>query len=104
MMKSHQCLKGEDQPIWSFINEDIPVHGWLEVNDNHMLKRLALDSVGLIRVPKYVVEQELLAGTLEQIFEDDMPEGSRIFMIHPQLIHSSKRLSVFIDFTRHYFD
>lgn len=103
-LKLHQCLKGHDQPKWSFKSEDVPVQGWLEVNDNHMLKDLALNGVGLIRVPKYVVEQELSTGTLEQIFADDMPQGSKIFMIHPQLIHQSKRLTAFIDFARHYFD
>ncbi len=100
----HQCLKGKDQSKWEFVNEYIVVNGWLEVNDNHMLKSLALHDEGIIRVPKYLVDKELSQGDLVQIFGDDMPVGSQIFMIHPQLIHQSKRLSAFIDFTREYFN
>ena len=103
-LMKHQCLKGKDQPSWHFINEQVQVKGWLEVNDNHMLKTLALNDDGIIRVPKYLVDKELLEGSLIQIFENDMPIGSKIFMVHPQLIHQSKRLSAFIDFTRQYFN
>jgi len=100
----HQCLKGKDQPKWDFLNEHVQVKGWLEVNDNHMLKSLALHDEGIIRVPKYLVDRELSEAALVQIFENDMPVGSKIFMIHPQLVHQSKRLSAFIDFTHQYFN
>jgi DNA-binding transcriptional LysR family regulator len=100
----HQCLKGKDQPTWEFLSEVVKVNGWLEVNDNHMLKSLALHDEGIIRMPKYLVDKELSEGTLVQIFDNDMPAGSKIFMVHPQLIHQSKRLSAFIDFTREYFN
>jgi DNA-binding transcriptional LysR family regulator len=100
----HQCLKGKDQPRWEFLTEHIQVNGWLEVNDNQLLKSLAMHDEGIIRVPKYLVDKELSLGSLVQIFEEDMPAGSKIFMIHPQLIHQSKRLSAFIDFTRQYFN
>jgi DNA-binding transcriptional LysR family regulator len=102
-LKSHQCLKGKDQSTWHFINEQVQVKGWLEVNDNHMLKSLALRNDGIIRVPKYLVDKEILEGSLIQIFESDMPVGSKIFMVHPQLINQSKRLTAFINFTRQYF-
>ena len=103
-LTSHQCLKGKDQPVWHFICEQVQVKGWLEVNDNYMLKSLALHDDGIIRVPKYLVDKELSQGSLIQIFENDMPAGSKIFMVHPQLIHQSKRLSAFIDFTQQYFN
>ena len=101
---AHECLKGQDQPTWHFKDQSVATRGWLEINDNHILKRLALDGKGIIRVPKYLVDKELAAGKLVAIFEDKMPSGSMIYMIHPQLIHQSKRLSAFIDFTRQYFE
>ena len=100
---NHQCLKGDEQPTWAFQQGDIPTHGWLEVNDNNMLKGLALADKGIIRVPKYLVDREISSGKLQVIFEDKMPKGSMIYMIHPQLIHQSKRLSTFLEFTRQYF-
>jgi len=101
---NHECLKGDEQKAWAFKQGDIPTHGWLEVNDNNMLKGLALASKGIIRLPKYLVDKEINSGKLQVIFEEDMPEGSMIYMIHPQLIHQSKRLSTFLEFTRQYFD
>jgi len=103
-LKNHECFKGGNQPTWEFKQKNIPIHGWLEVNDNHMLKALALAGKGIIRVPKYLVDSELKTGKLKAIFKDKMPKGSMIYMIHPQLINQSKRLSTFLDFTRQYFE
>ena len=101
---NHECLKGQEQPTWQFQQEAVPTKGWLEVNDNNMLKGLALADKGIIRLPKYLVDKEISSGKLKTIFEDKMPPGSMIYMIHPQLIHQSKRLSTFLAFTRQYFD
>jgi len=103
-LSNHECIKRHDQPTWEFKQDNVTAHGWLEVNDNHMLKGLALAGKGIIRVPNYLVDNELSSGELEVIFADEMPKGSMIYMIHPQLIHQSKRLSAFIDFTRKYFE
>jgi DNA-binding transcriptional LysR family regulator len=103
-LKNHECFKGNNQATWKFNQGDVTIHGWLEVNDNHMLKELALANKGIIRVPKYYVDSELKAGKLKAIFTEKMPSGSMIYMIHPQLIHQSKRLSTFLEFTRQYFE
>jgi DNA-binding transcriptional LysR family regulator len=101
---NHECLKGQEQAIWPFQQNNVPTHGWLEVNDNNMLKGLALAGKGIIRVPKYLVDNEIKSGKLNTIFEDKMPSGSMIYMIHPQRINQSKRVSTFLTFTQQYFD
>ncbi|MEH6548800.1 MAG: LysR family transcriptional regulator [Pseudomonadales bacterium] len=103
-LSEHQCLRGKDQPTWSFLSTTVPSDGWLEVNDNHMMKGLALNGDGIIRVPEYMVDKELEAGQLVGIFADDMPPGTDIFIVHPQLIHQSKRLTAFIEYCRMYFE
>lgn len=100
---NHQCLKGKDQPQWLFNSGSVEVSGRLEINDNHLLKGLALKGAGIVRVPEYLVETELKNGELTAIFADDMPQSLSIYMIHPQLIHQSARLTAFIEFTRQYF-
>jgi DNA-binding transcriptional LysR family regulator len=82
----------------------VPVDGWLKINDNHMLKTLALKGEGIIRVPDYLVDQEIKEGTLVAILESEMPAGQTIFMIYPQLIHQSNKLNAFIEFTKEYFN
>ncbi|WP_211357759.1 LysR family transcriptional regulator [Colwellia demingiae] len=101
---NHECLRGQEQVTWQFQQEAVPTQGWLEVNDNNMLKRLALAGKGIIRVPKYLVDKELKSGKLKAIFEEKMPSGSMIYLIHPQRIHQSKRISTFLNFTQQYFD
>ncbi|WP_198555684.1 LysR family transcriptional regulator [Colwellia sp. 75C3] len=100
----HECLKAQEQTTWQFQQVEVPTHGWLSVNDNNMLKGLALAGKGIIRVPKYLVDNEIKSGKLKAIFEEQMPRGSMIYMIHPQRIHQSKRISTFLEFTQQYFD
>jgi len=73
-------------------------------DDNNMLKGLALAGKGIIRVPEYLVDNEIKSGKLNAIFKEQMPSGSMIYMIHPQRIHQSKRISTFLEFTQQYFD
>lgn len=102
-LETHQCLRGNDQPTWEFNSSTVNVSGWLEVNDNQMLKSLALQGKGIIRVPSYLVDNELSKGKLIQVLHKEMPKESQIYMINPLLIHQPKRLSTFIEFTRKHF-
>ena len=90
---NHECLNGQNRSTWQFQHEAIKTQGWLEVNDNNMLKGLAIAGKGIIRVPKYLVDKEVKSGKLKEIFKDDMPIGTMIYLIHPQRIHQSKRIS-----------
>lgn len=99
-IQQHQCIRGQDQPYWQFDQQAIAANGWLQINDNNLLKRQALAGQGLIRVADYLVAKEVADGLLIRVLEDYMPSGRQIFMVHPQLIHQSKRLSAFIAFTK----
>lgn len=103
VLSEHQCLRGQDQPKWSFLTGDVSADGWIQINDNHLLKDLALSGQGIIRVAEYLVDREIAQGKLVRLFQQEMPEGLSIYMIHPQLIHQSNRLTAFIRFTQSYF-
>ncbi|MFT6988015.1 MAG: DNA-binding transcriptional LysR family regulator [Psychromonas sp.] len=40
-LKTHQCLRGQEQLTWVFLTTSVAADGWLQINDNH-IKRLAL--------------------------------------------------------------
>jgi len=103
-LKTHQCLRGHEQLTWPFLSAYVAADGWLQINDNHMLKTLALKGEGVIRVPEYVVDQEIKEGKLVAIFKNEMPEGLTIFIIYPQLIHQSNKLTAFVEFVQDYFN
>jgi DNA-binding transcriptional LysR family regulator len=102
-LSSHQCIRGQDDNKWLLHNYEIPVSGWLQINNTLMLKELALAGEGIIRVPSYFVDKELEAELLELIFEIPAISKNQIQMIYPQLFQQSKRLKAFIKFTTEYF-
>lgn len=102
-LATHQCLSGQDFQTWPFEGIDVPLSGWIQLNDNHMLKKLALQGQGIIRVPDYLVSEEVECGALDVVLSSFMPTGRTIYIIHPQLIHQSRKLNAFIEFTRAYF-
>jgi DNA-binding transcriptional LysR family regulator len=100
---SHDCIVVNGQNIWQFLNEQVEVSSWLEVNDNHLIKSLALEGAGIIKVPTYLVQKELDNHSLIRFLDNKMPKGSEVFLLHPQLILQSRKLSAFISFVRNYF-
>jgi len=100
---SHQCLSAPDLTSWSFLDIEIAVKGWNQINDNFLLKQLGLQGEGIIRLPEYCVDKEIKQGSLEAIFQGQHLLTNKIFMIYPQLISQSKRLSAFVEFIQQYF-
>lgn len=96
----HQCLAGQDQKLWQLGDHAVPIKGWLQVNDNHLLKSLALKGRGIIKVASYLVDQEIAAGQLVQVLPDFTSFENTIHIVHPQLVHQPRRLSEFIQFTQ----
>ncbi len=96
----HRCLTGVESQYWQFRSADIDVKPFFAVNDNHMLRREALLGRGIIRVPEYLVDRDVLAGKLVHVLTDECVTGQTIYIIHPQLIHQSARLREFIKFAQ----
>ncbi|MGO4893670.1 LysR family transcriptional regulator [Flavobacterium sp. W21_SRS_FM6] len=96
----HQCLRSQNQDYWQFDHQQVSAEGWLQVNDNNMLKHQALSGQGLIRVPLYLVDKEIAEGTLIQVLEPYMQRERKIYMVYPPSLHHSKRVSAFIHFIR----
>lgn len=102
-LRHHQCLRGPNQAIWEFEDGEESTSGWLELNDNKMLKREAILGRGIIRVPEYLVDREIENGELVTLLDEETNAGQTIYAVHPQAIHQSKRLKSFIDFTQQRF-
>lgn len=103
-LSHHQCLRGQDQHSWAFNNVEIISNGWLQINNNHLLKSQALKGMGVIRVADYMVDQEIADGHLELVLNDAQTDGKSMYIIYPQQIQHSKRVSAFIQFCKDYFN
>jgi DNA-binding transcriptional LysR family regulator len=95
----HECLTATEFTEWPLNGESLPVLSSLSVNDNHMLKSLAIAGQGIIMVPEYLVDKEIASGQLITVLPQVSTVSSATYLMHPQLIHQSARLSRFIEFT-----
>ncbi|MBV1909317.1 MAG: LysR family transcriptional regulator [Kangiellaceae bacterium] len=102
-LEQHHCLLSSEESHWYFNQQSIELPHSFCVNDNQMLKELAIQSQGIIMGPEYLVDRELENGLLEAILTDKESLDSSIYLLHPQLIYQSVRLSSFIQFTIDWF-
>lgn len=99
----HSCLTSTQFSLWHFSDRAIELEGKLSINDNHMLKNLALQGQGIIYTPEYLVDLEINAHTLKPLLTQLQYPQSDVYLIHPQLINESARISHFIKFTTNWF-
>ncbi|WP_295893599.1 LysR family transcriptional regulator [uncultured Vibrio sp.] len=98
-LNTHQCLATQHQLNWPMRNEEYKVDGWLSINENHLLKQLALNHKGIIRVPNYYVSKEIKNGLLTEVLPNEACEqGNDVYLLYPQLTYTPTKLKTFIDF------
>jgi DNA-binding transcriptional LysR family regulator len=56
-----------------------------------------LQGLGLIQVPRYSVEQDLVDGTLVECLPDTRPSPTSVYVLYPRSRQLSLRVRVFID-------
>lgn len=100
---NHQCLAATENTTWAFNRKQTALTSGLCITDNHMLKDLALQGLGILLVPEYLVDKEIKQGKLKAILTHHTTVESAVYLIHPQLIHQSARLACFIQFVLDWF-
>jgi DNA-binding transcriptional LysR family regulator len=91
----------------SFRNGDeqrvIKVKGLLEANDGQVLRAAALDGLGILVQPKYIIYDDIVAGRLVPVLDDwDLPR-LRINIAFQSRRHMSAKVRTFIDFLVEHF-
>lgn len=79
------------------------VKGLLESNDGQVLRTAALDGMGIVVQPKYILYDDLVAGRLISVLDDwDLPQLS-INLAFQSRRHMSAKVRTFIDFLVEHF-
>ena len=87
---------GEDQA-------SVPIRGLLETNDGQIVRAAALDGMGILIQPSYIIYDDIVAGRLVPVLEDwDLPQLS-INLAYPSRKHLSAKVRAFIDFIAEHF-
>jgi DNA-binding transcriptional LysR family regulator len=89
--------RGEEQ-------RTIRVKGLLESNDGQVLRAAALDGLGILVQPKYILYEDIVAGRLVPVLDDwDLPR-LRINLAFQSRRHMSAKVRTFIDFLAAHFE
>ncbi len=81
----------------------IKVKGLLEANDGQVLRAAALDGLGILVQPKYIIYDALVAGRLVSVLDEwDLPR-LRINIAFQSRRHMSAKVRTFIDFMVEHF-
>ena len=81
----------------------IQIKGLLETNDGQIVRAAALDGMGILIQPSYIVYDDIVAGRLVPVLEDwDLPHLT-INLAYPSRKHLSAKVRAFIDFMAGHF-
>lgn len=81
----------------------VHVKGLLESNDGQILRAAALDGMGILVQPTYIVYEDMVAGRLVPVLDDwDLPRLT-INLAYPSRKHLSAKVRTFIDFMAEHF-
>ncbi len=78
--------------------------GVMEANDGQILRAAALDGMGILVQPSYIVYEDIVAGRLVPLLDDwDLPRLA-INLAYPSRKHLSAKVRTFIDFIAEHFE
>ena len=81
----------------------VHIKGLLETNDGQIVRAAALDGMGILIQPSYIVYDDIVAGRLVPVLEDwDLPHLT-INLAYPSRKHLSAKVRAFIDFMVEHF-
>jgi DNA-binding transcriptional LysR family regulator len=82
----------------------VTVKGLLESNDGQILRAAALDGMGILVQPTYILYEDIVAGRLVPLLDDwDLPRLT-INLAYPSRKHLSAKVRTFIDFMAEHFE
>lgn len=106
-LQQHACLVyavgARVYDEWAFIGTDgqytVRVDGPLQMNDGGALVTAAVSGVGILKVPRPLVADELASGALVQVLADCvMPPGQSNYAVYPARDFLALKTAAFVDF------
>ncbi|MFQ8433247.1 LysR family transcriptional regulator [Amaricoccus sp. W119] len=76
----------------------VPVNGALNANDGQLIRHAALDDLGILAQPTYIIQEDLAAGRLVRVLDDwDLPRLT-MNIAYPTKAFLPAKTRLFIDF------
>lgn len=105
-LRKHRCLvyQGPAAPLngWSYRvgNKDVTMHvrGNCRVNSSEVLLQMALDGMGIVMFPTYVLGHYMKTGRLKEVLQDSMTNpGTSLFAMYLPNRYMQPKVRAFID-------
>jgi len=111
-LANHQCLVYSlirDSEHWLFNSpqgepEKVKIHPYLKTSSGEFLRNAAVDGLGLVYLPSFVVFEEIERGTLVSLLYENTRSNLSAYAIYPQTRHLSRRVRAFVNFLVKRFD
>ncbi len=100
-LNQHHCLVSEHQTCWQFSDHsEVDLVSHIAINDNFILRAMALKGQGIAKFPRYFVHSLIEQGELIELFADKAKQGQSIYILQPQLLYPSARVDAFVKYLR----
>ncbi|MGR8936061.1 MAG: LysR family transcriptional regulator [Gammaproteobacteria bacterium] len=104
-LENHSCLVSWAVPPrnkWRFKGPNgefrIKVSGRMQSNVAGPIRIAAIQGLGLVMLPSYIVGLDILKGRLQTVLENYMPSPLEIHAVYPHRKYLSAKVRVFLDF------
>ncbi len=104
-LRNHDCLqfvlRGQPQPWFGRMdNGDVAafdIQARVRFDSCLAIRDAAVDGLGILQMPDYLVEKEILEGRLQRVLESKEPDPVPIFAVYPTRKHLAPKVRLFID-------
>lgn len=110
-LSQHACLHYSlvsTKENWRFAmdeaSRDLEIHGPLSTNNGDVLREAAIQGLGIILSPAFIVEDALHAGRLQAILSSYCPAPYGLYAVRPSRQFTPARVSALIDFLKQQFE
>jgi DNA-binding transcriptional LysR family regulator len=109
-LKQHRCLHYSLLSMrdeWGFLFKDagqaVDIRTSLSANNAEVLKECAIQGMGIVLLPRFIVEDAISDGRLRQVMSSHTPPASFLYAVRPSRRFVPARVRVFVDFLRESF-
>lgn len=103
---THNCLiysQGQKPDNWPFQDDrgedfNVKVKGNLHSDAGNLLMNAALNDIGILMAPTFMVSSALQEGRLETVLDDYTPTKTGLYAVYPHSKLVSKKVRAFIDY------
>jgi DNA-binding transcriptional LysR family regulator len=105
-LRDHECLVYLLVPRpreWIFVSADggryaVHVEGRLSTNDDHALRRAALDGLGILRMPELFLREAIARGELVRLWPHAATPTVTLAAVYPSRRELPRKTRAFVDF------